>query len=307
LQLVSYFKNREKEFFVSIDNFITTLFGENTMKIASLLAGVAALALSAVAAQAGDVYHASLTTSSAGGPVINIPGFGNLGVAPNFTFNEGHVQSNLPATAPGDYLKLISPSIINNSTANIAMIEIQGHSENNNGVASTTAGATFTLKGNVTKDCAYYTGNASTTVDFGTIGIYASDATGPAAAFDMTAPATVSIDTNLAGCNTSNTVTVTKSNANGLINNAGVGYDSNVFQANLPYTVIGSYTAGSVGSTAAGTTGNWINLNDTDATKSATHGAWKSAMSLDVLIPVPSKSLLAGNYQGDLSVSITAF
>ena len=277
------------------------------MKFASLFAGVAVLALSAAAAQAGDVYHASLTTGPAGGPVINIPGFGNLGVAPNFTFNEGHTQPNLPATAAGDYLKLISPSIINNSNQHISMIEIQGHSANNNGTASNTAGATFTLKGNVTKDCAYYTGNASTTVDFGTIGIYASDNTGPANAFDMTAPATVSIDTNLAGCNTSNTVTVTKSNANGLINSSGVGYDSNVFQANLPYTVKGTYTAGAVGSTAVGTSGNWIDVGLADQGDSNTHGAWKSAMSLDVVIPVPSKSLLAGNYQGDLTVSITAF
>ncbi|HEY1073969.1 hypothetical protein, partial [Brevundimonas sp.] len=156
------------------------------MKIASLFAGAAVLALSAAAAQAGDVYHASLTTSAAGGPAINIPGAGPVGVSPNFTFNEAYTQAGLPANTAIDYLKGISPSIINNSNANISMIEIQGHSENNNGTASTTVGATFTLKGNVTKDCAYYTGNASTTVDFGTIGIYASDSTGPAAAFDMT-------------------------------------------------------------------------------------------------------------------------
>lgn len=74
------------------------------------------------------------------------------------------------------------------------------------GVEPTTT--TFTLKGAVSTDYAYYTGNASTTIDFGTIGIYASDDTGPANAFDMTAPANVTIDTNLAGCNTSNTVTV---------------------------------------------------------------------------------------------------
>ncbi|WP_228763801.1 hypothetical protein, partial [Brevundimonas sp. SPF441] len=81
-----------------------------------------------------------------------------------------------------------------------------------------------------------YTGNASTTIDFGTIGIYASDDTGPANAFDMTAPANVTIDTNLAGCNTSNTVTVSKNDIRGLVNNSGAGYDSNVFQANLPYS-----------------------------------------------------------------------
>ncbi|KQP45671.1 hypothetical protein ASF31_06120 [Brevundimonas sp. Leaf280] len=189
-------------------------------------------------------------------------------------------------------------------------------------------------------DCAYYTGNASTTIDFGTIGIYASDDTGPAnafdmtapanvtidtnlagcntsntvtvskndiRAFDMTAPANVTIDTNLAGCNTSNTVTVSKNDIRGLVNNSGAGYDSNVFQANLPYSVIGTYTAGAVGSTAAATNGNYINLAANANSTSASHGAWKSAMALNVNIPVPSKSLLAGAYEGQLSVNIQAF
>ncbi|WP_312146209.1 hypothetical protein [Brevundimonas sp.] len=201
---------------------------------------------------------------------------------------------------PTDY------SAASNHGHSFSAFAIQGGSAGNNGQESNTDGATFTLKGNVTKDCAYYTGNANTTIDFGTIGIYASNNAGPAAAFDMTAPASVSIDTNLAGCNTSNTVSVSKNDIRGLVNNSGVGYDSNVFQAHLPYSVTGSYTAGAVGSTSA-TAGNWINLAEGANATSATHGAWKSAMSLDVNIPVPSKSLLAGNYEGKLTVSITAF
>ena len=257
------------------------------MKIASLLAGVAVVALSATAASAGpNIYQGAFTNG-------NVP---NVSVSGNANGNA--------AQQVGAGLLAVSAAL---NLPNTSRILITGGAANTTGTASNTAGATFTLKGNVTKDCAYYTGNASTTVDFGTIGIYASDNTGPAAAFDMTAPATVSIDTNLAGCNTSNTVTVTKSNANGLINSSGVGYDSNVFQANLPYTVKGTYTAGAVGSTAVGTSGNWIDVGLADQGDSNTHGAWKSAMSLDVVIPVPSKSLLAGNYQGDLTVAITAF
>ena len=253
------------------------------MKIASLLAGVAVVALSATAASAGpNIYQGSVTNHLY--PIVGGPNT-------NATWAVG------------------AADIANNwfGLSNTSLIVISGGAANNNGTNSLTAGASFTLKGNVTKDCAYYTGNASTTVDFGTIGIYASDNTGPAAAFDMTSDATVSIDTNLAGCNTANTVTVTKSNANGLINNAGGGYDSNVFQANLPYTVKGSYTATPQNSTAAGTTGNWIDVGLNAPSGTNTHGAWKSAMSLKVNIPVPSKSLLAGDYQGDLTVSITAF
>ena len=248
------------------------------MKIVSLLAGVAAVALAASAAQAGTVNKGQQII---GGVTYTVP-------TSQFTPAENLANAQNGASATSS-------------------IHIVGRSYDNTGSASTTAGATFTLKGAVSKDCAYYSGNANTTIDFGTIGIYASDNTGPAAAFDMTAPANVSIDTNLAGCNTSNTVSVSKNDIRGLVNNSGVGYDSNVFQANLPYSVTASYTAGAVGSTAAGTTGNWINLAEGANAASATHGAWKSAMSLDVNIPVPTHSLLAGSYEGQLTVSITAF
>lgn len=254
-------------------------------KFAALMAGAAALALTAAPAMAGTVYQGSVTGS------FSIPFVGSLTGTSTNTALVGAVDL------------LVNPGV----NSNISLFTISGASANNNGTAATSDGATFTLKGAVSTDCAYYTGNASTTIDFGTIGIYASDDTGPANAFDMTAPANVSIDTNLAGCNTSNTVTVSKNDIRGLVNISGAGYDSNVFQANLPYSVQGSYTAGAVGSTAAATNGNWINLGLNANSTSASHGAWKSAMSLDVNIPVPSKSLLAGNYEGQLTVNIAAF
>ena len=62
----------------------------------------------------------------------------------------------------------------------------------------------------------------------------------------MVDDAEVSIDTNLAGCNTANTVTIAKTDLNGLVNAGASSYDSNVFQANLPYQVTASYVAGPV-------------------------------------------------------------
>lgn len=247
------------------------------MKLNALLLGAAALAL-ATAANAGTVNMGQQTI--------------------------GGVTYTVPTSMFTPAQNLANAQDVNSSTSSWHVV---GRSYDNNGTASNNAGATFTLKGAVSTDCAYYTGNASTTIDFGTIGIYASDNTGPANAFDMTAPANVSIDTNLAGCNTSNTVTVSKNDIRGLVNNSGAGYDSNVFQANLPYSVTGSYTAGAVGSAAAATNGNWINLGLNANSTQASHGAWKSAMSLDVNIPVPSKSLLAGAYEGQLTVNIAAF
>lgn len=256
-------------------------------KIASLMAGAAALALIAAPAMADTINQGSAIGS----------------------FSKGLYGAFAPSgtTDMTNFIDFVTLHGLDGQDSGISVFTAKGSSAANNGTASNADGATFTLKGAVSTDCAYYTGNASTTIDFGTIGIYASDDTGPANAFDMTAPANVTIDTNLAGCNTSNTVTVSKNDIRGLVNNSGAGYDSNVFQASLPYSVTGSYTAGAVGSTAAATNGNWINLASNANSTSASHGAWKSAMALNVNIPVPSKSLLAGAYEGQLTVNIQAF
>jgi len=253
------------------------------MKIATLLAGVAAVALTASAASADSI-------------------------------NRGQVGGNGPLAvdvAGGNWLADIAAAA-NRANAQwgaspISSWHATGGSQGNNGTASGSDGATFTLKGSVSTDCAYYSGSSNAqTIDFGTIGIYASDNTGPAAAFDMTAPANVTIDSNLAGCNTSNTVTLSKSDIRGLVNNSSAGYDTNVFQANLPFSVTANYTAGAVGVAGAASPTSLV-LDAASNSASKQHGAWKSAMALNVNIPVPSKSLLAGSYQGDLTVNIAAF
>ena len=248
------------------------------MKTLSLLAGVAAVALAASAASAGTVNKGQQTI---GGVTYTVP------------TNQFTPAQNLANAQDGG-----------SATSSWHAV---GRAYDNNGTAANNDGATFTLKGVVSTDCAYYSGSSnSQTIDFGTIGIYASDNTGPAAAFDMTAPANVTIDSNLAGCNTSNTVTLSKSDIRGLVNNSSAGYDTNVFQAELPFSVTANYTAGAVG--VAGTASpTSLVLGANSNSVSAQHGAWKSAMALNVNIPVPSKSLLAGNYQGDLTVNIAAF
>jgi len=253
------------------------------MKIATLLAGVAAVALTASAASADTINRGQF---GGNGPLaVNVQGG-------NFFENIAAAANRVNAQWGG------SP---------ISAWHAFGGSQGDNGTAANNDGATFTLKGVVSTDCAYYSGSSnSQTIDFGTIGIYASDNTGPAAAFDMTAPANVTIDSNLAGCNTSNTVTLSKSDIRGLVNNSSAGYDTNVFQAELPFSVTANYTAGAVGVAGAASPTSLV-LGANSNSVSAQHGAWKSAMALNVNIPVPSKSLLAGNYQGDLTVNIAAF
>ena len=214
------------------------------------------------------------------------------------TFGYDHTEGNSPWNL----------SNAQNGNRTEAAWHAVGSSAGNNGTASLTDGATYSLKGNVSKDCAFYSGSsASHSLDFGTIGIYASDNTGPAAAFDMTAPASVTVYTNLAGCNTSNTVKLTKNSADGLLNqgNSG-GYDTNVFQANLPFTVEAKYTAVAQSSVAGGAL-TTLSVGSEALSGQATHGAWKSPMSIAVNIPVASKSLLAGDYTGSVAVEITAF
>ncbi len=257
------------------------------MKIATLLAGVAAIALTASAASADTINRGQITA-----PVLGFP----------ITFNSPGFVTGLTGWSTAD-----NRANSQNAAAALSSWHAFGGSQGNNGTAANSDGATFTLKGAVSTDCAYYSGSSnSQTIDFGTIGIYASDNTGPAAAFDMTAPANVTIDSNLAGCNTSNTVTLSKSDIRGLVNNSSAGYDTNVFQANLPFSVTANYTAGAVGVAGAASPTSLV-LPEASNSVSAQHGAWKSAMALNVNIPVPSKSLLAGAYQGDLTVNIAAF
>lgn len=244
------------------------------MKIASILAGVAIAAMTASAASADPIYQGST-------------GLGGVNVNSDFLVGLADATNAYGGT--------------------VSLFTVKGLSLGNIGNASNSDSAEFTLQGKVTKDCVYYTGNASSVINFGTIGIYASENAGPNAAFDMVAPASVTIDTNLAGCNTSNTVKIQKNDVRGLVNNSGAGYDNAVFQANLPYTVDATYKAGAVGATGNASTSTQISVATTADQGSKTHGAWKSAMSLKVNIPQAPKSLLAGDYEGKLTVSITAF
>ncbi|WP_242913981.1 hypothetical protein [Brevundimonas pishanensis] len=253
------------------------------MKISHILAGAAAIALVGSAANAGTINQGQFSVPGTNNHVNvggGLLGLGNLG-------NAGGGLGGISQT--------------------FSAWHAVGASAGNNGSASGSDGATFTLKGKVDTDCAFYSGSAqSHELDFGTLGIYASDNTGPGLAFDMVAPASVAIYTNLAGCNTANTVKLTKNHVDGLRNTGNTGgYDTAVFTANLPFTAAASYTAVAQGAQSNGTVQTLTaGLNQLDAQN--THGAWKSPLSLTVTIPVPSKALLAGTYNGSVAIEISA-
>lgn len=262
------------------------------MKLASLLVGAAAVALTAGAASAQDInygqIHRAFVNGNGSYPAAD------YGVAGYVASSSGWSRPNNRANAQ-------------NGGAQYSSWHAFGNAADDNGTAEGSDGASFTLTGTVSTDCAYYSGNNDTeTLAFGQLGIYASDNTGPAAAFTMVDDAEVTIDTNLAGCNTANTVKIQKTDLNGLVNAGASAYDSNVFQANLPYSVTARYVASpATGGPAAGTN-QTLTVATTSDQASAQHGAWKSAMALDVVIPVPAKALVAGSYAGTFGVTISA-
>lgn len=253
------------------------------MKMISLLAGVAAVALSATSALAsGSVYQGSVTTH---GSFFGIP-FSN-------TTNNGL------AVLAAD---LLNPTVDNSSTALIT-ISSSGFAANTANT-STTNGATFSLKGNVTPDCAYYFGDANTTVNFGVIGINTSD-NNPDAAFEMVGgDRTLDINSNLAGCNTRNTVTFSKTD---LSTTNGAGFDPAQFTNVIPVTLQAKYKAGVVGGTSAVSEQTVTLSNAGNQASASSHGAWKSSLDMKLTLANPNKGLLAGDYTGSVGVTIVAF
>ncbi|MGH6979178.1 MAG: hypothetical protein ACRED4_07790, partial [Brevundimonas sp.] len=246
--------------------------------------------LSAGAANADDVFQGS--ASSAVAQQVGT-GTANVVTMPALT----NIQNLTQIT------RLNNLQTLGTLAGNVSLITLSGHSAQNNGTAQSSTSNTFTLEGDVTPDCSFFVGNVNTTIDFGTIGIEARDNVGPASAFDMTAPATAQIQTNVAGCNTRNLVRVTKGNPDGMRNASTSGYDPAQFTNKLPYSVAVAFN-GSAPNSAAAQAGAF-NVDASEQTDSQLHGAWKSVFTMNVNVPPPAESLLAGTYTDTVNVSLT--
>jgi len=122
----------------------------------------------------------------------------------------------------------------------------------------------------------------------------------------MVSPAVATVNSSTAGCNFNNTVTLSKANGSqGLLNSAPGGYDTNEFQANIPYQVAATFTAGAQGAVAAAGS-QTLTAATGDASKVGNYGAWRSAMTMIVTAPTPGKALVAGSYQDTLTVELKA-
>lgn len=166
----------------------------------------------------------------------------------------------------------------------------------------------FNLSGTVSKDCSFYAGNnaSATNLNFGIIGIQAGNNVNVSDAFEMVAPAGAVVTSATAGCNFSNVVKIEKNNVAGLVNSAPGSYDSNQFQANIPYAVNAAWNgvldgAGNVPGTTQG-----LNVATTAASNTIGQGAWRSGMILTFTVPTAAKALVAGQYSGVTTLTLTA-
>ncbi len=164
--------------------------------------------------------------------------------------------------------------------------------------ATPTVTTTFNLTGSVNKDCSFYAGNDSsaTNIDFGVIGVRTGNNENVNSAFEMVGPAFANIETLTAGCNFNNEVSITKNNVDGLVNSAAGGYDTDEFQANIPYSVSAAWTGVPVNTVTSGT-GQSLNVSTSQLSNTKQQGAWRSNMTINFNAPaITNKGLVAGTY-----------
>lgn len=178
----------------------------------------------------------------------------------------------------------------------------------NAGTASNDIEAQFTIQGTVSQACVLGAGGDLNDVNFGTIGIYADATSTVENVFTSVGPANGHTRTNLAGCNTANRMTVRKGNGvDGLRNTTNTGgYDSNVFQANIPYSIAAQYTAGAVGSSVPQNSISQFSVSTTEDEDFKENAAWKSGAAFRIDISDPTKALVAGTYSDTVTVELAA-
>ena len=174
--------------------------------------------------------------------------------------------------------------------------------------ATPTVNVVFSLSGTVNRDCSFYAGNTNSarTIDFGVIGVRTGNNENVNSAFEMVGPAAAAIDTLTAGCNTNNSVEISKNDIRGLVNANPGGYDTDEFQANIPYQVTASWTGVALNAQTTGTSQS-VSVPTTGNAAQKQQGAWRSNMDIDILAPaVTNKGLVAGAYTGTTTLTLRA-
>lgn len=167
---------------------------------------------------------------------------------------------------------------------------------------------TFTLTGEVNKDCSFYAGGSSShAIALNTIGIRTQNTDNVSQAFNQAADITASFNTATAGCNTNNTVAITTTHGGKLVNGQPGDYDGAQFTAEIPYGLDATWQG--VGTAGAGQNPTTQEIKWTAGQPVAAPqagGAWRSAFNMAIVAPAQSKGLVAGTYEDTITVTLAA-
>ena len=223
--------------------------------------------------------------------------------------NELHYDSPIPGngiTNPGPFGEFVGEGLVFLQIGTRYTAEASAPADSETATPEVTV--VFTLSGTVNKDCSFYAGNNADArnIDFGVIGVRTGDNENVNNAFEMVGPAEAAIETLTAGCNFNNEVVITKDNAAGMVNNAAGGYDTDEFQANIPYNVTAAWTGVAFNTVAAGSPQS-LALSETDLAGTLQQGAWRSDMTIDIVAPaINTRGLVAGEYTGTTTLTLRA-
>ncbi|WP_313008893.1 hypothetical protein [Brevundimonas vesicularis] len=179
---------------------------------------------------------------------------------------------------------------------------VRGQNSNGTATASTlelndAQTNSWRITGFVPADCVLFTGGGNGSqqvIDLGEIGVEGQSNLGSDTVFDLRDNIVLTIASGTAGCNTANTMSITKTNGvRGLVNSAPGAFDSNQFQANIPYSVTATFQAG-------GETN--LTVASGDDAEQKTLGAWRSGLSMRFFAGKPGKGLVAGTYEDVITV-----
>jgi hypothetical protein len=175
----------------------------------------------------------------------------------------------------------------------------------NTEAADTSVANSFTMTGNVTKDCSFYGGGTTAhDINLGTIGVRTGNNDNVSQAFNQRDDMTVNVNSATAGCNFNNTVTIAKDNgASGLVNKTPGGYDPAQFTAEIPYSIEATWN-GSALNSHTNTVAQKLQVASNQGSKDLQSGAWRSQFNMDVSIPAQSKALVAGTYSDKITVTL---
>ena len=227
----------------------------------------------------------------------------------------GGITATNPSTDPNLLFGIfpVLPSDQDLAEAGVALglgtrYRAQADAPSDSETATPTVNVVFSLSGTVNRDCSFYAGNNSNArnIDFGVIGVRTGDNENVNSAFEMVGPAEANIDSLTAGCNTNNVVEINKNDIRGLVNLNPGGYDTDEFQANIPYAVTASWTGVALNAQTTGTPQSFT-VPTTGNAGQKQQGAWRSRMDIDIVAPaVTNKGLVAGDYTGTTTLTLRA-